>query len=204
MRTTRLSPRRAIAAAQARWTRLDGLYHVAGGSGRRHGDGPLHEMSDTGWTMTLDLNLSSAAWSMRAAVQAFRDAGQGGAIVTLSSVLAWAPSPQHFATHAYAAAKAGILGLTRACVGAYAPDGIRINAIAPGLVDTPMSARAVAEGDVGAMVRRRQALDGERIGLPTDIGAAVVFLLSDGSSFITGQVLAVDGGWSVRDATGDS
>src|SRR5690606_29399134 len=58
----------AIAAARSTWGRFDGLYHVAGGSGRRWGDGPLHAMSDEGWTATLSLNLTSAAWSMRAAV----------------------------------------------------------------------------------------------------------------------------------------
>lgn len=195
---------RAIDEARTRWGRFDGLYHVAGGSGRTFGDGPLHAMSDEGWHATLELNLATAAWSMRAAVQALRELGHGGSIVTLSSVLAWAPSPEHFATHAYAAAKAGLIGLTRACAAAYASDDIRINAIAPGLVQTPMSRRAAQNADIMSAVRRRQALAGGRIGLPTDLDAAVVFLLSEGASFVTGQVLAIDGGWSVRDATGDS
>lgn len=193
-----------IEDARARWGRLDGVYHVAGGSGRRHGDGPLHALTDEGWTATITHNLTSAAWSMRAAVQAFLEEGRGGAIVVVSSVLAYAPSPAHFSTHAYATAKAGLLGLVRASAAAYAPDDIRINAVAPGLVDTPMSRRAVGDAAILDTVRRRQALGGGRVAVPSDLDAAVVFLLSDGASFITGQVLAIDGGWTVRDASGDA
>lgn len=194
----------AIAAARNAWGRFDGLYHVAGGSGRRRGDGPLHAMSDEGWHATLTLNLTSAAWSMRAAVQALTAAGHGGSIVVLSSVLASAPSPDHFSTHAYAAAKAGVVGLVRASAATYAPADIRVNALAPGLVETPMSGRAAGDPHIMTIVRRRQALGGGRIGQPTDLDAAVVFLLSAGASFVTGQVIAVDGGWSVRDASGDA
>lgn len=194
----------AITTAVRTFGRFDALYHVAGGSGRPFGDGPLHAVPDEGWTATLDLNLTSAAWSMRAAIRAFLDAGTGGSIVTLTSVLAWAPSPTYFTTHAYAAAKAGIIGLTRACAAHYAPQDIRVNALAPGLVDTPMSRRAAERPDIQATVARRQALGGGRIGTPADLDGAVVFLLSNASAFVTGQVLAVDGGWSVRDASGDS
>jgi NAD(P)-dependent dehydrogenase (short-subunit alcohol dehydrogenase family) len=194
----------AIATAIETFGRFDALYHVAGGSGRPFGDGPLHDVPDEGWAATLDLNLTSAAWSMRAAIRAFLDTGTGGSIVTLTSVLAWAPSPAHFTTHAYAAAKAGIIGLTRSCAAHYAPHDIRVNAIAPGLVDTPMSQRAAARTDIQTHVARRQALGGGRIGTPADLDGTVVYLLSDASAFVTGQVLAVDGGWSVRDASGDT
>lgn len=194
----------AIAAAVAAWGRLDGLYHVAGGSGRAQGDGPLDAVTDAGWDATLALNLTSAAWSMRAAIRAFRAAGHGGSVVVLSSVLANSPSPRHFSTHAYAAAKAGLEGLVRASAAAYAPDDIRINALAPGLVETPMSQRALNDPAIMTIVRRRQALGGGRIGQVDDLDAALVWLLSPGASFVTGQVVAIDGGWSVRDASGDS
>jgi len=194
----------AIAQARTQFGRFDALYHVAGGSGRAVGDGPLDAISDKGWRDTLDMNLSPVAWSNRAAVQSFLAEGRGGTVLNITSVLAWAPSPLDFATHAYTAAKAGVIGLTRACAARYAPAGIRFNAIAPGLVETAMSERAAADPEIMSRIRRRQALDGGRIGRPPDLDAAVVFFLSDASAFVTGQVLAVDGGWTVRDGAGDA
>ncbi len=129
----------AIAKAVGRFGRLDGLYHVAGGSGRRFGDGPLDEISDEGWAATLDLNLTSLFNSNRAAVRQLLAQGTGGSILNMGSVLAHAPAPQYFATHAYAAAKAGIEGLTKAAAAYYAHCRIRFNVLAPALVDTPMA-----------------------------------------------------------------
>jgi NAD(P)-dependent dehydrogenase (short-subunit alcohol dehydrogenase family) len=187
----------AFDAAVGAFGRLDGLYHVAGGSGRRLGDGPLHEITDEGWHETLALNLTPVFLSNRAAAARFLAQGTGGAIVNTASVLAFAPSAQHFATHAYAAAKAAIIGLTKASAARYAADGIRFNAIAPGLVETPMSARAAGDPAIRAYVEQKQLLDGGRLGRPDDLDGAAVFLLGDASRFVTGQVIAVDGGWSV-------
>ena len=117
----------------------------------------------------------------------------------MSSVLAWSPSPQYFSTHAYAAAKAAIIGLTKSCASLYAPQGIRFNAIGPGLVATPMSQRAQQNEDIMRFIQAKQPLDGGRIGTPSDLDAAAIFFMSDGSKFTTGQVLAVDGGWSITD-----
>jgi NAD(P)-dependent dehydrogenase (short-subunit alcohol dehydrogenase family) len=195
--TDRASVEAAIEAAVGEFGRLDGLYHVAGGSGRRLGDGPLHEVTDDGWHATLDLNLTSVFLSNRAATARFLAQGTGGSIVNTTSVLALAPSATHFATHAYAAAKAAIVGLTRACAARYAADDIRFNAIAPGLVDTPMAARASRDPVIQAFIHGKQPLDGGRIGRPGDLDGAVLFLLGDESRFVTGQVIAVDGGWGV-------
>ncbi len=189
----------AITKAANTFGKLDGLYHVAGGSGRRWGDGPLHELSDEGWQATLDLNLSSLFYSNRAAVRQFLRQKAGGSILNMSSVLAFSPSPGHFATHAYAAAKAGVIGLTRVCAARYAPDGIRFNVIAPGLVATPMSQRAQANAEIQQFISLKQPLDGGRIGQPQDLDGAAVFFMSDDSGFVTGQVLAVDGGWGVTE-----
>lgn len=178
---------------------FDGLYHVAGGSGRRWGDGPLHEISDEGWRLTLELNLSSVFYSNRAAVRQFLSQKTGGTILNLTSVLAFSPSPEHFATHAYAAAKAAIIGLTKSCSSLYARDRIRFNALAPGLVQTPMAQRAANDAQISAFIKAKQPLDGGRIGLPTDLDAAAVFFMSHASKFTTGQVLAIDGGWSVTE-----
>jgi NAD(P)-dependent dehydrogenase (short-subunit alcohol dehydrogenase family) len=191
----------AVEAAVARFGRLDGLYHVAGGSGRSFGDGPLDQVSDQGWEETLRLNATSAFYSCRAAVRLFLPQGSGGSVLLLGSVLAESPSPRYFSTHAYAAAKAAIVGLARSCAAYYAPHNIRFNVVAPALIETPMSARAAGDAEIMAYVATKQPLDGGRIGRAADVDAAVVYLLSDQSRFVTGQVLAVDGGWGVTEGS---
>lgn len=187
----------AITKCLERWEGFDGLYHVAGGSGRRFGDGPLHELSLEGWEKTLQLNLTSVMLSNRAAVQQFLKQGKGGAIVNLSSALAYAPAPRFFATHAYTAAKAAIIGFSQSIAACYAGENIRVNVIAPGLVESPMSRRAIQNEEIMQYVRNRQPLDGGRAAQPADIDGMASLLLSDAGAFITGQVIAVDGGWSV-------
>ena len=189
----------AIALAVAEFGRLDALYHVAGGSGRSKGDGPLHEITDEGWHYTLNLNLTGMFNSNRAAVRQFLQQGGGGCILNMGSVLGWSPSPEHFASHAYAATKAAAIGFCKATASYYAKDNIRVNVIAPALVETPMSKRAVGNEDIMSFVKTKQPLDGGRIGIPEDLDGAALFLLSRQSRFITGQVLAVDGGWTVSE-----
>jgi NAD(P)-dependent dehydrogenase (short-subunit alcohol dehydrogenase family) len=189
----------AIRAAVASFGEFHGLYHVAGGSGRRWGDGPLHELSDEAWARTLELNLTSVMCSNRAAVQQLLQQRTGGSILNLGSVIAASPSPKHFATHAYATAKAGIEGFTRSCAAFYAPHNIRFNVLAPGLVATPMSRRAQDDPAIVKFVQTKQPLDGGRIAQPTDLDAAAIYFMSDASRFTTGQVLAVDGGWSLSE-----
>lgn len=191
----------AIALATERFGPLNGLYHVAGGSGRRMGDGPLHEITDAGWEFTLQLNLTSLFYSNRAAVGQFLKQGTGGSILNMTSVLGYSPSPEYFATHAYAAAKAAVVGLTRSAAAHYARSNIRVNAVAPALVETPMSERAQSDFAIMSFITSKQPLDGGRIGQATDLDAAVVYFLSDASKFVTGQVLAVDGGWGVSDGS---
>src|SRR4029079_15495285 len=99
----------------------------------------------------------------------------------------------------YVAAKSAVVGLTRSAAAYYARRNIRFNALAPGLTDTPMAARALADPLIVSFVKNKQPLDGGRIGTPEDLASAAVFLLSDSSKFITGQVLAIDGGWSIAD-----
>ncbi|MDP8244644.1 MAG: SDR family oxidoreductase [Candidatus Hinthialibacter antarcticus] len=189
----------AVETAVERFGALHGLYHVAGGSGRRMGDGPLHEASDEGWDYTLQLNLTSMFYSNRAALKQLMKQQQGGAILNLSSSLWDSPSPAFFSTHAYATAKAAVVGMVRATSAYYAPHDIRINALAPGLTETPMSKRAFGDDEIMQFAARRQPLQGGRGGQPSDLDAAVVYFLSDASRYVTGQVLAVDGGWSVCD-----
>lgn len=191
--------RAAIHEALAELGGFHALYHVAGGSGRAFGDGPLHEITDSGWDETLRLNLTSVFHSNRAAAEQFLAQGTGGSVLNMGSVLGTSPSPRFFATHAYAAAKAAIEGLTLSAAAYYAPRQIRFNVVRPGLTESPMSARAQADADIQAFVRAKQPLDGGRFGRPADLDAAVVFFLSDASRFVTGQSLAVDGGWSVTE-----
>ncbi|HSU56735.1 MAG TPA: SDR family oxidoreductase, partial [Candidatus Dormibacteraeota bacterium] len=136
---------RAIRAAVSKFGGFHGLYHVAGGSGRSMGDGPLHEITDEGWRKTLNLNLTSLMLSNRAAVQQFLSQRTGGTILNISSVLGWSPSIRHFATHGYAASKAAVLGFSQAIAAYYAPTDIRVNVLAPALVETPMARRAVGD-----------------------------------------------------------
>ncbi len=177
---------------------LDVLYHVAGASGRPHGDGALHECSADGWRWTLDANLTSTFLTNRAAVRLFLAQKTSGAVLNMASVLALAPAPRRFDTCAYAAAKGGVIALTRYAAARYAADGVRFNVIAPGLIDTPMAARAVADPAIVEYLRRKQPLAGGP-GRPEDCADAAVFLCSDAARLITGVVLPVDGGWCVSD-----
>lgn len=189
----------AIEVALQQFGGFDGLYHVAGGSGRKFGDGPLHEITNEGTAQTLDLNLKSVLFSNRAALQQFLKQKTGGSILNMASVLGFSPSPKYFATHVYAAAKAAIIGLTTSAAAYYGARNIRLNVIAPALVDTPMAQRAVADDAITSYIRTKQPLDGGRVGVPEDLDAAAVWLMGDQSRFVTGQVIAIDGGWAVSE-----
>lgn len=173
--------------------RLDLVVCAHGGSGRRFGDGPVHECTREGWDATLELNLTSVFLVCRHAVPLLR-AG-GGAIVTVASVLGLVGGDRDFATHAYAASKGAVIALTRSMAVTYAPDGIRCNVVAPGLIATPMSERAQADPDIRARLPELQPLTGD-FGRPEDVAAAVVYLA--GAPFVTGTVLTVDGGWTAK------
>lgn len=175
---------------------LDVLLHSAGGSGRSAGDAALHACSDEGWQMTLDLNLKSVFLTNREAVKQFLGRRRSGVILNVASVLPLSPSPTHFDTCAYTAAKGGIISLSRYAAARYAGQGIRVNVIAPGLIDTPMSRRAVEDDVVRSYLESRQPL-ARGPGSSDDCAAAAVFLCSEESRLVTGFVLPVDGGWCV-------
>jgi len=196
----------AFAAAAETSERLDAVYGVAGISGRRAGDGPLHEATLEGWEATMRANATSQFLVARAAVRRMLgqapDAGWGrGAILLMSSTLATRPAAAHFATHAYATSKGAIEALARALAAYYAPHGIRVNAIAPALVATPMSRRAQEDPEILAYLASKQPLAGGPIDADALTGTAL-HLLSDEARMVTGQVVAVDGGWSVSEPEG--
>lgn len=190
---------KAIANCLAHFGGFDGLYHVAGGSGRKMGDGPLHEITKEGWEFTLSLNLTSLMLSNQAAVKSFMAQKTSGTILNMGSVLGHSPSPKYFSTHAYAAAKAAAIGFTRAIASYYSPYDIRVNLLAPALVETPMAQRAANDVKILSFIKTKQPLAGGRIGAPADLDGAAVYFMSDHSRFTTGQILSVDGGWGISE-----
>lgn len=178
---------------------FDGLYHVAGGSGRKMGDGPLHELTLEGWNKTLELNLTSLMLSNQAAVKKFLELEKPGTILNMGSVLGYSPSPKYFVTHAYAASKAAIVGFTKSIAAYYAASDIRINVIAPALVETPMAQRAAKDDEILSFIKTKQPLDGGRIGKAEDLDGLAMYFMSDLSKFTTGQIIAVDGGWTISE-----
>jgi NAD(P)-dependent dehydrogenase (short-subunit alcohol dehydrogenase family) len=184
---------RAVAAAEERLGRLDVVFNGAGISGRSLGDGPVDACTEEAWDAVLAANLKSVFLCSKYAVPKLRRSG-GGVILNLSSVVGLVGS-EVFDTHAYAASKGAIVALTRAMAVAYAREGIRVNAICPGLIDTPMSARARTDPETMARLAELQPLTGEP-GRPEDVAGAALYLAS--APFVTGAVLTVDGGWTAR------
>jgi NAD(P)-dependent dehydrogenase (short-subunit alcohol dehydrogenase family) len=190
----------AVARAASALGTIRGLLAVAGGSGRSFGDGPLHEVSADAWASTLALNLTTSFLAAREVVKVMLDTGDGGSLVLVSSVLATSPVAPGFSTHAYIAAKGAQMALARAMAAHYAGDGIRVNVIAPGLVETPMSTRAQLDPEIVVFAGEKQPLPGGFL-QPEDVAGAAVYLLSEEARHVTGQVLGIDGGWSISGAT---
>jgi NAD(P)-dependent dehydrogenase (short-subunit alcohol dehydrogenase family) len=191
----------AVAACVERFGRIDGLFSVAGGSGRRFGDGPIHTVTRDAWDRTLELNLTTQALVCRSVVARMRaqepnESGTRGSILLMGSVTTSDPAPEFFATHAYAAAKGALTALMTTMAAAYLADRIRVNVVAPGLTATPMARRAATDPAIRAYAARKQPLAGEMMD-PDEVAHAAVFFLSDESRAITGQLLKVDGGWSI-------
>ncbi len=194
----------AVAACVERFGRIDGLFSVAGGSGRRFGDGAIDAMTGFAWDATLALNLRTqalvcAAVTRRMLDQAPNSSGTRGSILLMGSVTSSHPVPRLFETHAYAASKGAITALMLSMAATYAGRGVRVNVVAPGLTATPMATRAADDPAIRAYAARKQPLAGALMD-PVEVAHAAVYLLSDESRAVTGQVLAVDGGWSVVNA----
>jgi NAD(P)-dependent dehydrogenase (short-subunit alcohol dehydrogenase family) len=191
----------AVQSLLARHGRIDALFNVVGVSGRRFGDGPIHECSEEGWDVTMETNVKSLFLMCRAVLrlmleQPVGESGLRGSILNMASVLALSPEPKFFATHAYAASKSAIIGLTRAMAAYYAPSKIRVNAIAPALTRTPMSQRAQQDHELLEFIKTKQPLSEDMIEAD-DVARAAVFLLGADARNITGEVLSVDSGWRV-------
>ena len=158
------------------------------------GSGPIHTFEKTVFDQTLELCLTNTFLCMKHEVEAMLGQEQGGSIVNISSNASLRGQPYNTA---YAAAKSGVNLLTKSAAAEYGHKGIRINAVSPGVIRTPGVERyfeeqpKIAEGLKQAAVMRR-------LGEPSEIAEAVCFLASDRASFITGQLLSVDGGGAVK------
>jgi NAD(P)-dependent dehydrogenase (short-subunit alcohol dehydrogenase family) len=151
-------------------------------------DMPVERVDTEVWDAILRVNLRGAMIASRAAIPHLRRRG-GGAIVNTSSGAALAGGLSH---SAYSASKAALHSLTQSIATQHGKEGIRCNAIAPGLIVTPATRDSYASSEVGEIMLRHHLTP--RLGRPEDIAAAVVFLASDEAAFITGQVICVDGG----------
>jgi 3-oxoacyl-[acyl-carrier protein] reductase len=148
---------------------------------------PGHVTSDEDFEVTLRANLWSAFAAVRAGAAAMYRTG--GSIVLVSTAAVRTGLANH---EAIAAAKGGVEGLTRSAAATYAPRGIRVNAVAPGLVRTPMTARLTTSESAEAASTAMHAIG--RIGEPDDVAAAITWFTDDANDWVTGQVLGVDGG----------
>jgi NAD(P)-dependent dehydrogenase (short-subunit alcohol dehydrogenase family) len=171
---------RLLAAAIETYGRLDGVVNCAGSFLLK----PAHATSDTEWSETVAANLTTAFNVVRAGARAL---GEGGSIVLVASAAARTGFPNH---DAIAAAKAGIVGLTYSAAATYAPRGIRVNAVAPGLVRSPGNER-IWSGTSGEASRAMHPLG--RLGEPEDVASAIAWLLDPEQRWVSGQVLGVDG-----------
>ena len=154
----------------------------------------LADSDEAGFDRVIAINLRSVFLCMKYEIQAMLPQGSG-AIVNIASVNSFRPQPRQ---SAYTAAKHGVIGLTKVAAIEYAGSGIRVNAVAPGAIDTPMLRGSMAaRGTTEADVVERLSLIG-RLGQPTEIADAVLWLCSDRATFVMGHVLAVDGGYLAR------
>jgi NAD(P)-dependent dehydrogenase (short-subunit alcohol dehydrogenase family) len=167
---------------------LDFAFNNAGIEGESH---PASEQPTTNWEQVIDVNLRGVFFGMREQIPAMMEDG-GGAIVNTASIAGILGFPN---LAPYVASKHGVIGLTKTAALEFASDGVRLNAVCPGVIETPMVARSQEENPE-EMEQAIAATPMGRLGQPEEIADAVVWLCSDRASFVTAESLVVDGGYA--------
>lgn len=156
-------------------------------------DGPAPDVPEEVWDRIIDINLKGPFLTCKYAIPHMVCSG-GGSIINVASVSAFRAGKDNY--DAYAASKGGVVAMTYTMASTWGPKGIRVNAVCPGSIDTPMTAGSYEEPRVNEFWRTRTALG--RVGDPSEVAQTVVWLASDDSSYITGAVIMVDGGYMTR------
>ncbi len=195
-----------VAETAARFGRLDSMVTAAGISYANYVEGDddtdpfLHPEAASNlnrptefWRKVLDVNLTGVMLCAREAARQMVNEGHGGAIVNFASINAYNPSPL---LTDYSVSKAGVVMLTRCFAAEFGPRGIRVNAVAPGPIETPMLARVHRAGGAAGPSASWGHVPLQRTADPDEVAEAVLFLTSDRSSYVTGKTLGVDGGIS--------
>jgi NAD(P)-dependent dehydrogenase (short-subunit alcohol dehydrogenase family) len=180
---------RMVAAAVDAYGKLDVLYNNAAVYLPGRGDAPVADLDESFWQQILDVNLKGVYLCARRAIPELLRAG-GGSIVNIASLGGTRGSRT---SHAYAAAKGGVIALTYSMAVTYGPENIRVNAIAPGAIDTPMMPRLGHDG----LARMLDHTPLGRVGAPADVARVALFLASDAAAYVTGTVQVVDGGFTL-------
>jgi NAD(P)-dependent dehydrogenase (short-subunit alcohol dehydrogenase family) len=180
----------AVETAVDTYGSLDFAFNNAGIEGDQVS---FSEQDNANWNQVININLNGVFFAMREEIPAMLESG-GGAIVNTSSIAGILGFPN---LSPYVASKHGVVGLTKSAAVEFSSDGLRVNAVLPGVIDTPMVARS-GEQDPESTEQTIAAIPARRLGQPEEIASAVVWLCSEDASYVTGQPLPVDGGFSVQ------